>query len=270
MYTEEQIRNAGKEGEINYHEVEHIIATLKQLYGDNKQIFTPKSKISEESLSNDIKLALKIASTRDKPFFVGMVRELVNSYLKEDISTSKLVEELNITAFKWCEKRDSLSKNDDKSLYETQICLQTLINRVRQAVNKNELILSTPFQKAFDNALYIIKKYSTPSDAFRIIQSESKESISEDDIENIAEEIYSKGTPFSIRGGKDWMIYKINDAIKTGYVLAQQHTNSKLEEIEKWCDEVNGYDYFNTEQSAEAFAEGVKEVKSKIQSLKAE
>lgn len=61
---------------------------------------------------------------------------------------------------------------EDKSLYETQLCLQHLINRVRQSVNKGELVLNPLFQKAFDDGLYIIKKYSNSEDSFRVVQSE--------------------------------------------------------------------------------------------------
>lgn len=205
--------------------------------------------------NNDTKLASKIASTRDKPFFVDIVRGLINSYLKEDISTSKLVEELNITAFKWCEKRESLSKNEDKSLYETQICLQTLINRIRQAVNKKELILSVPFQKAFDNALYIIKKYSTPSDAFKIVQSEL---INEPELKTKFIEVINQEfgnlvfTPLANKCAQ----------------IAKQYSDSKLSELEKWIDEEIKKAFTLPKPENEWIEAAHLTVKDKIQSLK--
>lgn len=76
------------------------------------------------------------------------------------------------------------------SLFETQVCLQTLINRVRQAVNKKELILNPPFQKSFDDALYVIKKYSKPDDSFRLVKSKSKEQYNAEICTNCGDEFY--------------------------------------------------------------------------------
>lgn len=84
--------------ESNLNEIERIINPRKFPYIE-------EDNLSKEPISEDEReLAMRIAGTRDKPFFVDTVRSLVNSYLKEEISTSKLVEELNITAFKWKEQ----------------------------------------------------------------------------------------------------------------------------------------------------------------------
>lgn len=105
--------------------------------------------------------------------------------------------------------------------------------------------------KYSENAIDSSKKYS--------IELLSKEPISEDELINE----YEKYLNFFLSEDK-----RMRSLAETMAQVAQQYTNSKLEELEKWCDEINGYDYFNTEQSAEAFADGIKEVKSKIQSLK--
>lgn len=60
----------------------------------------------------------------------------------------------------------------ERALLETQLCLQRIINRTRQAVNKGDIVLNKPFQKAIDDGLYIIKKYTTSDNSFRIVQSE--------------------------------------------------------------------------------------------------
>jgi hypothetical protein len=60
----------------------------------------------------------------------------------------------------------------DRALSETQLCLSRLINRVRQSVNKGELVLNAPFQKAFDDGIYIILKYNDPTENLRVVQSQ--------------------------------------------------------------------------------------------------
>lgn len=73
-------------------------------------------------------------------------------------------------------------EQEDKSLYETQFYLQGLINHIRQAVNTKGLILDKPFQKAFNDAIYIIHKYSKPIDVQRIVQSKEKTVVPEDEL----------------------------------------------------------------------------------------
>lgn len=49
----------------------------------------------------DSQIAWKLSLSRDKPFFIDTFRALLNQYDKEEISLSKLVEELNVAAYKW-------------------------------------------------------------------------------------------------------------------------------------------------------------------------
>lgn len=49
----------------------------------------------------DFQIAWEMLDTRDKPFFLNEIRSLINLLLKEEITMSKFVEELNTCAYKW-------------------------------------------------------------------------------------------------------------------------------------------------------------------------
>ena len=54
---------------------------------------------------------------RDKPFFIDTFRSLLNQYDKEEISLSKVVEELNVQAYKWHLGRHGLTPDDADKIY---------------------------------------------------------------------------------------------------------------------------------------------------------
>jgi hypothetical protein len=49
----------------------------------------------------DFQIAWELSQTKDKPFFVDTIKKLLNAYDGEEISFSKFVEELNVSAWKW-------------------------------------------------------------------------------------------------------------------------------------------------------------------------
>jgi len=48
----------------------------------------------------DFQIAWELSQTKDKPFFVDTIKKLLNAYDGEEISFSKFVEELNVSAWK--------------------------------------------------------------------------------------------------------------------------------------------------------------------------
>jgi len=66
----------------------------------------------------DFQIAWELSQTKDKPFFIDIVRALIRSYDDEEISLSKLVEELNIMSVKWHENNDGREEleKDNKRL----------------------------------------------------------------------------------------------------------------------------------------------------------
>jgi hypothetical protein len=62
----------------------------------------------------DFQIAWDIALSKDKPFYIDIVRELYFKHEAEEISFSKFVGELNVAAVKWsslqCEAKDAAIK----------------------------------------------------------------------------------------------------------------------------------------------------------------
>lgn len=56
-----------------------------------------------------LEIAQQLAYSKDKPFFVDTVKKVLNLYDREEISFSKFVEILNVTAFKWAAARTALA-----------------------------------------------------------------------------------------------------------------------------------------------------------------
>jgi hypothetical protein len=81
----------------------------------------------------DLKIAWELANTTDKPFFVDTVRKLIRQYDKEEISLSKFVEVLNITAYKWksgkVDEKDSGIESHLKSAYKRNSDFGQIINK---------------------------------------------------------------------------------------------------------------------------------------------
>lgn len=50
---------------------------------------------------SDFQIAWELSKSRDKPFFIDTFRTLLNQFDREEISISKMVEELNVVAYKW-------------------------------------------------------------------------------------------------------------------------------------------------------------------------
>lgn len=50
---------------------------------------------------SDFQIAWELSKGRDKPFFIDTFRKLLNQFDREEISMSKIVEELNVAAYKW-------------------------------------------------------------------------------------------------------------------------------------------------------------------------
>lgn len=84
----------------------------------------PTSVSREEYL----KIALELSLSRDKPHFIDTFRKLLNRYDREEISLSKIVEELNITAYKWA-KAAHLSPAQSEE--ETEKSRDELIDEVK-------------------------------------------------------------------------------------------------------------------------------------------
>lgn len=65
MYTVEQIREAGTKGEINHHDVEHIISTLELLYGSDssqnsgKPIVSGSLPLDEDDIWDDVQAMIE-------------------------------------------------------------------------------------------------------------------------------------------------------------------------------------------------------------------
>ena len=86
MYTVEQIRIAGTEGEVNHHDVEHIISTLEIIYGSGNSQNSGKPLVSrsaefekpKETLSKDeiLKEAKRLWQLPNKLAAVKQVQRL--------------------------------------------------------------------------------------------------------------------------------------------------------------------------------------------------
>jgi NTP pyrophosphatase (non-canonical NTP hydrolase) len=60
-------------------------------------------KIQPAPPQSDFQIAWQLSQTTEKPFFIDSFRQLIDRYELEEISLSKIVEVLNVAAFKWRE-----------------------------------------------------------------------------------------------------------------------------------------------------------------------
>jgi len=88
-------KNPVKEDIANDYEAGYIRGII-----DGKQS-QPASPSAPSNDKTDFQIAWELSQTNDKPFFIDIVRALIRSYDDEEISLSKLVEELNTMSVKW-------------------------------------------------------------------------------------------------------------------------------------------------------------------------
>jgi hypothetical protein len=118
----------------------------------------------------DLKIAWELANTTDKPFFVDTVRKLIRQYDKEEISLSKFVEVLNITAYKWksgkVDEKDSGIESHLKSAYKRNSDFGQIINKQIKEIDywkkrcEAAEILVNSMSNHFKNDKYSYKYYS--------------------------------------------------------------------------------------------------------------
>lgn len=84
------------------------------------------------------KIAFSIAGTRNKPFFIDTFRKLLNQFDKEEISMSRFVEELNVTAVKWA---SSTPTDPTKELTDEIIEERFYVNEDRMSAGDKERLL---------------------------------------------------------------------------------------------------------------------------------
>ena len=99
----------------NQYNDEVIESTHDFIKGATYQLATD----GREQDKTDFQIAWELSQTKDKPFFIDIVRALIRSYDDEEISLSKLVEELNIMSVKWHENADGREELENKLEYLT-------------------------------------------------------------------------------------------------------------------------------------------------------
>ena len=103
----------------------------------------------------DYEIALELSQTTNKPFFIDTIRKLIAEYDNENISLSKLVEELNTSAYKWQQLKNNPTPEPDQkgedellALYQGLVLMDYTPSESRQQYFKRiEQLKSNPPQK---------------------------------------------------------------------------------------------------------------------------
>jgi hypothetical protein len=84
------------------------VAKLSFITGFIKGFRYAKSKVEPQPApkeEDDIEISIRLSQTTDKPFFINTVRDMLGKFDNKEISFSRFVEMLNITAYKWSKNK---------------------------------------------------------------------------------------------------------------------------------------------------------------------